>query len=164
MVLNRKILIIIIILFIIIVFCKNNGGNNLNNEVKNNDQNIIKIDNPLETIKIEYDLGNVKPLDIKTLKYKLFNNTGEVLIVYYAETSCGCAIATLEDKNKSQKFADKSHGEVAYMEIENNESLDINIELDFSEESVGKDSKIVNVFNDYMDLISKIEIFYFVEG
>ena len=50
------------------------------------------------------------------------------------------------------------------MDLSPNESLDINVELDFSEEPVGTGSKIINVFNDYLDLMVDIEIFYFVES
>jgi hypothetical protein len=162
---RKKITIIIVIAFIVfLISCGNSEEDTSHNKEEKIDENIINVINPLETIKIDYELGKVETTDIETLKYKLINKSEEVLIIYYAETSCGCTIATLEDENKSEKFAEKSHGKIADMELGPNENLDINIELDFSDEPIGEGSKIVNVFNDYQDLIAEIEVFYFVES
>lgn len=168
---KNKTFVILIIFFIIILIIDCNKTNNQtqdnNTSEENQTQDIIEIINPLETVKKEYNLGNVQTTDKKkTLSYKLINKTSEALIVYYALTDCGCTIAILEDEkgNKSEEFGERSIGKVADIELNNGESMLIHVELDFSEEPLGDGSKIINVFNDYDDLIAEIEVFYFIES
>ena len=76
-----------IVFFIFLISCGNSEEDtseedtSFKNKEEKIEENIINVTNPLETIKIKYKLGKVKKTDIKTIKYKLINNSKEELII-----------------------------------------------------------------------------------
>ncbi len=154
---KNKIVLTLFTLFIFVVSCSNNT-------IKKETETIIIKEIPQKTLVKESNLGEI-PINKPIIKkdYKLINQTNETLYINYALTSCGCTIGEFETEEgeRSQKFS-RSPGVKADIEIKPGKFALIHMTTDTTGEETGENLKLLNIFNDYNEIMIEIEIVYFL--
>ncbi len=154
---KNKIVLTLFTLFIFVVSCSNNT-------IKKETETIIIKEIHQKILVKESNLGEI-PIDKPIIKkdYKLINQTNETLYINYALTSCGCTIGEFETEEgeKSETFS-KRPGVKADIEIKPGKFALAHITIDTTGEETGENLKLLNIFNDYNEIMIEIEIVYFL--